>query len=113
MKKLALSLAVITTVSGLAKKPLDHDSFDSWNNVQISSLSNDGVWAAYAVNPQEGDGTLYFRNTKSGSQTLIPRGYKPQFSADSRWAASGWPGLLVTLRWYRLKRLRIKRLASR
>ena len=88
MKKLALSLAVITTVSGLAKKPLDHDSFDSWNNVQISSLSNDGVWAAYAVNPQEGDGTLYFRNTKSGSQTLIPRGYKPQFSADSRWAVA-------------------------
>ena len=71
MKKLALSLAVITTVSGLAKKPLDHDSFDSWNNVQISSLSNDGVWAAYAVNPQEGDGTLYFRNTKSGSQTSV------------------------------------------
>lgn len=89
MKKLFLSAAVLAAVTvAVAKKPLDHDSFDSWNNVWISPLSNDGQWVSYSINPQEGDGNLYFRNTKSGKQTVIPRGYRAQFSADSRWAVA-------------------------
>lgn len=89
MKKLFLSAAVLAAVTvAVAKKPLDHDSFDSWNNVWISPLSNDGQWVSYSINPQEGDGNLYFRNTKNGKQTVIPRGYRAQFSADSRWAVA-------------------------
>lgn len=67
-----------------AKKPLDHDSFDGWEKVTDHSLSPDGAWASYSVNPQEGDGTLYLRSTSSKREILIPRGYDPVFTADSR-----------------------------
>jgi dipeptidyl aminopeptidase/acylaminoacyl peptidase len=71
-----------------AKKPLDHTTFDDWKGVKITSLSNDGLWSAYEVNPQQGDGVLYLRNTASGKEIAIPRGYQPQFTANAQWAAA-------------------------
>lgn len=88
-KLLALSLCALLTVSGVsAKKVLDHSSFDDWKSVNISALSRSGEWAAFVVNPQEGDGTLYLRNTKTNREIAIPRGYNPSFTADSRWAVA-------------------------
>ena len=88
MKKtlLALSLmAGVFTASGV-KKVLDHTDFDRWEKVTNHSLSNNGLWASYAVNPQEGDGTLYFYNTAKGNKIEIRRGYRPSFTADGNWA---------------------------
>ncbi len=69
-----------------AKKPLDHSCFDDWKKVTNHSLSNDGRWAAFSVNPQEGDGVLTLRNTGSTKEISIERGAGVKFSADSRWA---------------------------
>lgn len=88
MKTFILALAAATVMSAGAKKTLDHDSFDSWNNVRTYPLSQNGDWAVYTVNPQEGDGNLYFRNTAKGKQIAIARGYNPQISADSKFAAA-------------------------
>lgn len=90
MKKrfLLLTMALSAILTGAAKKPLDHDSFDSWRSVRVSALSNNGQWAAYMVNPQEGDGMLTMRNTASGKQINIPRGYKPAFSCNSMWGVA-------------------------
>ena len=41
-----------------AKKPITHDVYDSWKTIQGTKLSRDGVWAAYALTPQDGDGEL-------------------------------------------------------
>ncbi len=71
-----------------AKKPLDHSCFDDWKKVQNHCLSNDGLWAAFSVNPQQGDGTLTLRNTKNGTNINITRGYDISFTADSRWAVA-------------------------
>ena len=81
-------LAVCALLTATAKKPLDHDAFDSWRSVRVSALSNNGQWAAYMVNPQEGDGVLTLRNTSNGKEINIPRGYQPSFSANSLWAAA-------------------------
>lgn len=70
------------------KKVLDHVDFDRWEKVTNYSVSGDGAWAAFAVNPQEGDGTLYFHNAAKGNQIEIKRGYRPSFSADGRWAVA-------------------------
>lgn len=92
MKRLFYGTLVATAalaVSAFAgKKPLDHDAFDSWKSVRVHLLSNNGDWAAYSVDPQEGDGTLTFRNTRNGKSVEIARGYKPSFTADSRFAAA-------------------------
>lgn len=63
-KFLLLALAAVVSFGAAAKKPLDHDAFDSWKSVRVAPLSNNGLWAAYMVNPQEGDGMLTLRNTK-------------------------------------------------
>lgn len=90
MKKILTILGI--TALGLtalnAKKVLDHSSFDDWKSVRISDLSRNGQWAAYEVNPQEGDGELTLRNTQNGKTICIPRGYKPAFTADSKYAVA-------------------------
>lgn len=92
MKKIIYGTLLATSAIALTafadKKPLDHDAFDSWKSVRVHSLSHNGDWAAFSVDPQEGDGTLCFRNTKSGKEIAIARGYKPAFTADSRHAVA-------------------------
>lgn len=87
-KQIFALLAFILAISANGKKVLDHTSFDDWKKVQNHCLSNDGVWAAFSVNPQEGDGILTLRNTKTGSVINIERGYDISFTADSRWAVA-------------------------
>ncbi len=90
MNKTIISLGtlLLCAVAMWAKKPLDHDAFDSWQYVRVTSLSNNGRWAAYEVNHQEGDGMLTFRNTATGKCINIPRGYRPRFTANSEWGAA-------------------------
>jgi len=70
------------------KKPLDHAAFDGWKSVVNHSLANNGEWAAFSVNPQEGDGILTFYNSRNGTRIEIKRGYRPAFSADGKWAVA-------------------------
>ncbi|MDE6786019.1 MAG: hypothetical protein K2J46_03145, partial [Muribaculaceae bacterium] len=81
-----LSLSIPFSIESEAKKPLDHTCFDNWKKVTNHCLSNDGKWAAYSVNPQEGDGVLTLRNTVNGKEVNISRGSGVAFTADSRWA---------------------------
>lgn len=87
-KFLLLALAAVVSFGAAAKKPLDHDAFDSWKSVRVAPLSNNGLWAAYMVNPQEGDGMLTLRNTKTGKEINIARGYQPSFTTDGKWAVA-------------------------
>ena len=48
------------------KKPLDHSVYDGWKSVEDVTVSPRGGVVAYEVNPQEGDGRLVIRQTKSG-----------------------------------------------
>lgn len=90
MKKtaIAVAMAVVSTLALSAKKPLDHNSFDSWEGVRVDPVSNDGKWSAFEVNPQEGDGVLHFYNTATGRDLTIARGYNPVFTANSQWAVA-------------------------
>lgn len=88
MKKILSLLLGGLLFSGLtltAKKPLDHDAFDSWQLVKNQTISRDGQWAVFAVDPQEGDGVLSFANTRNNKRIDIPRGYKADVSPDGRW----------------------------
>ena len=80
---LAAALALGTTT--MAKKPLDHDAFDSWQSVRNQAVSRDGNWTVFSVDPQEGDGVLSFANTKNNKRVDIPRGYRGAITPDGRW----------------------------
>jgi dienelactone hydrolase len=65
-----------------AKKPLPHDVYDSWKTIEKPTLSRDGVWLAYTLAPQDGDGELIVRNLNTGAEHRHPRGQDPIFTPD-------------------------------
>lgn len=79
---LTLLLAASWQTSFCQKKPLTHSVYDSWQSIGTSTLSAFGKVTAWEVNPQDGDGHLYVRNNQTGQTTVIPRGYRPQITAD-------------------------------
>lgn len=66
-----------------AKIPLTHDVYESWKRMEKPRISPDGKWITYEVNPQKGDGWLYFYNTESGLKDSVSRGYDVTFSPNS------------------------------
>ncbi len=106
MRHIALFIAALLTagVATAEKKVLDHTSFDAWKSVKNGKITDNGEWAAYAVDPQEGDGTLYFYNTRNGRKVEIPRGYSPSFTADGRWGLA-----LVKAEYAKTRQAKIKK----
>ena len=87
MKKyLFLSLCVISLSTLAQKKPLDHSVYDGWQSIAERSISNDGKYVVYAINPQEGDGVLVVQSVSGDYKKEIPRGYTASITDDSRFA---------------------------
>jgi dipeptidyl aminopeptidase/acylaminoacyl peptidase len=59
------------------KRPLTHADYDGWRHIQNQHLSNDGLFLAYALFPQEGDGLLIVRNLQTGKEFREPIGQLP------------------------------------
>ena len=75
----------VTSVSGqLAKIPLDHSVYDTWNRISARAISNDGRWVLYRLTPGMGDSQLNVRNVQSGQSFEIHRGTSARFTHDSR-----------------------------
>jgi hypothetical protein len=53
--------AFAQTNAAQKKKPITHDVYDTWKSIQGTKVSADGIWLAYALTPQEGDGELVVR----------------------------------------------------
>src|SRR6266542_1426413 len=90
--RLAVTLALMLWVgyataaiaqSAPHKKPSTHDVYDGWKSIQGTKLSSDGVWLAYTLAPQEGDGELVVRNLKTSAEIRVPRGRDPQITTDT------------------------------
>jgi dipeptidyl aminopeptidase/acylaminoacyl peptidase len=86
-KKLILLFLLFASVAYAQKKPLDHSVYDTWESVGAKQFTNNGLWAAYAVNQQEGDANLYFQETLTAKKIKISRASFAQFSPDSKFAA--------------------------
>jgi dipeptidyl aminopeptidase/acylaminoacyl peptidase len=104
---IAISLGSIHDASAQStKRPLTHTDFDSWRSIATPTLSRDGKWLAYAVQPQDGDGEVVIRELATGKErregvgTLpppattpneenpdappVPRAIRIAFTSDSR-----------------------------
>lgn len=60
-----------------AKRALTAQDFDSWRSLQGSTISRDGKFVAYVMQPQDGDGELFVKNAVTGAEWRSPRGYRP------------------------------------
>ena len=66
------------------KRAITHDVYDSWKSIQGTKISRDGVWVAYALVLQDGDGELVVRNLKTNAEYRAPRGRDPIITPDGR-----------------------------
>ena len=71
------------------KTPITHDVYDSWKSIQGTKLSRDGVWLAYALTPEDGDGDLVVTNLKTGVERRIPRGRDAIITPDAKFVVYG------------------------
>jgi hypothetical protein len=76
------SAAAFAQQNAQQKKPITHDVYDSWKSIQGTRLSADGVWLAYALTPQDGDGELVVRNLKTNDEIHAARGRAPNLTSD-------------------------------
>lgn len=67
-----------------AQRPLTHDDYDAWKSVRATTLSRDGTWVAYQIEPQSGDGELVVQQTVGDVVHRRARGQGARFSADGR-----------------------------
>lgn len=103
------SLLLIGCVLGFSaraqKKPLDHSVYDSWQRMGEKGVSPDGNWIAYTIDPQEGDGNLYWKGF--GPRLVdrtIPRGYNLQFDPNSRFLFAKIKPLFADIRTAKIKK---------
>lgn len=72
-------LAALVAVGAFAqKRPITHQDYDSWHNIQNEKLSPDGKFAAYASFPEAGDGEFIIRNLTTGKEWRQSVGQRPE-----------------------------------
>ena len=54
----------------------------AWKSIRSPLLSNNGEWFAYRLSPQEGDGEVIIRNTKTDKEYTFSAGEVQGFSQD-------------------------------
>ena len=85
-KSWLLFVCTVLSCTALAqKKPLDHSVYDSWQSIGEKSISNNGQWVVYAVNPQQGDGELVIQSIDGSYKKVIPRAYRDSITEDNRY----------------------------
>ncbi len=83
----------------LAQKPaLSLEDIDAWKHIEAPLLSNNGNWAAYELEPNEGDPTLMLYSKRKEKASAFPRSKNAAFSADSRFLAFKTQPPIDTLR---------------
>ncbi len=89
-KKIRIFVFLFTVISGFisAQKPsLDNSVYDIWKSISSPSISEDGKWITYIINPQQGDGWLYLYDTTTGIKDSVSKGTHAVFSVDSKFVA--------------------------
>ena len=81
---LILCLGALSIVSFAQKKPLDHTVYDGWQSTRNTNVSDQGTFAIFQVEPQEGDGVLNIYNLKNNKKNVINRGYNAQITPNEK-----------------------------
>ena len=67
-----------------APRPVTYSDYDGWNAVRLPHLSDDGMYLAYSLAPEDGDATLVVRNLATGAETTEARGTTSTFTGDGK-----------------------------
>jgi dienelactone hydrolase len=78
-----------------ARKQLTQADYDLWRSIQGSSISSDGRWIVYTIQPLVGEGELVVRSTRDGTEYRHTRGYTgraPTTTANNEEGGGGGGG---------------------
>ena len=83
--KLSLTLIFFSLFfqSFAQKKQLDHTVYDDWKSLSSSTLSKDGNFVSYEINPHRGDGYLYLYKYEAAVLDSFFRGDGGRFSENN------------------------------
>ena len=81
------SVTSLHALEGEDKKVLTIEDYGRWQQIVSASISDAGSWITFGYQKPEADDMLYVKNLQSNEEVEIPRGSRPQFSDDSKWAA--------------------------
>lgn len=86
-KSLFLSLTFLLTSFILLpqKKSLDHTVYDNWKSLSNTTVSEDGRFVGVLISPQEGDTTLYIRDTRNEHSITVERVKNYKLFPNGRW----------------------------
>jgi dipeptidyl aminopeptidase/acylaminoacyl peptidase len=85
--KLFSILLLISVASFAQKMPLDNNAYDGWKSIGVSSISDDGKWIVYEINPQQGDSWLYIYDALASRKDSAFCGFRASVSPDSKYLA--------------------------
>src|SRR5436190_1138774 len=72
--------------SAPVRQALKHSVYDNWKEITFKSISPDGNYAAFTVNPQDGDGKAIFYHLKTNLQDSIKRADNIALTFDNHYA---------------------------
>lgn len=107
------SLLLAVPLLAQQPRPLTHDDYDQWRSLRSTTVSHDGEWVAYQIEPQFGDGVLEIRHSSKDTVYRVPLGQGPKFSADSRYVLFQVGSSKVAERDKKIEELRKKKEAGR
>lgn len=81
-----LAMAQKKSATAIVKKPLTPSVYDGWKDIPYKDLTPDGNYAAFTINPQEGDGRVVFHQMKNGVQDSAQRAAEIKLTFDSKYA---------------------------
>jgi dipeptidyl aminopeptidase/acylaminoacyl peptidase len=99
-----LFMMVVPSLIFAQKKPLDHGVYDSWQSIGERKISANGLWLAYTIDAQEGDGKLIIQKTDSSYTLEIARGYQATFTEDGLYIAFKIKPLYADVRQAKIKK---------
>ena len=77
-----LCLSMILNARDNEKKPLTIHDFSSWKSINNQSISNNGKFVAFEINPQKGDGKLIVQSLDLKTADTLSRGFDARFSPN-------------------------------
>jgi len=73
-------ITMAVAASAQEKRPLKIEDYAQWKSISGQSISDNGLWLAYSVKPQYGNGELVVRDMQTGNENRVPRGINPVFA---------------------------------
>ena len=74
-RRLLFVAALFPVAAAAQKRPLTQADWDRWQTIASPTLSPDGKWASYVLNPRLGDGEFIVRSTSGSSEYRTSLGY--------------------------------------